>query len=120
MALVLEEKKNLWESVDDLQACLLQEHHCREDVEVKVLALEVEHWQMEAEHRQMEAENQTLAMQLSHSADQQKGMIFNLVLLMFSIVRHVAMTCSAGNGARPFLGGHRATNCGQGGGTGEG
>ena len=50
MASVLGESKNLWESVDDLQACLLQECHSREDVEVKVLALE-------AEHRQMEAEN---------------------------------------------------------------
>ena len=58
---MLEENKNLWESVDDLQARLLQEHHRREDVEVKVLELEVE-------RRQMEAENQTLAEQLSCSA----------------------------------------------------
>ena len=64
----------------------------------------------------MEAENQTLAEQLSRSADQQKGMIFNLVLLMLSIVRHLAVICSIGNGARPFPGGHRAANCGEGGG----
>ena len=42
MALVLEENKSLQASVDDLQACLLQERHRREDLEVKVLALEVE------------------------------------------------------------------------------
>ena len=62
MAPGLEENKNMQESVDDLQARLLQERHCREDVEVKVLALE-------AERRQMEAENQTLAEQFSHNAD---------------------------------------------------
>ena len=116
MAPGLEENKNMRESVDDLQARLLQERHRREDVEVKVLALEVEHWQMEAEHRQMEAENQTLAMQLSHSADQQKGMIFNLVLLMLNIVRRLAVMCNIGNGARPFPGGHHAADCGEGGG----
>ena len=49
MALVLEENNNLYMSVNDLQMCLLQEHHRREDLEVKVLALEMEHWQMEAE-----------------------------------------------------------------------
>ena len=101
MAPVLEENKNLQESVDDLQ-----EHHHREDVEAKVLALE-------AEHQRMGEENQTLAEQLSYSADQQEGMIFNLVLLMFSVVRRLAMTCSARNGARPFLGGHRASNSGE-------
>ena len=40
MALVLEENKSMQASVKDLQACLLQEHHHREDLEVKVLALE--------------------------------------------------------------------------------
>ena len=54
MALVLEENKNLQASVNDLQTCLLQEHHRIEDLEVKVLALETE-------HRQMEAESQSLA-----------------------------------------------------------
>ena len=63
MAPGLEENKNMRESVDDLQARLLQERHRREDVEVKVLALEVQ-------CRQMEVENQTLAVQLSYSADQ--------------------------------------------------
>ena len=47
---MLEENKNLWESVDDLQARLLQECHRREDVEVNVLALEAERQQMEVEN----------------------------------------------------------------------
>ena len=64
----------------------------------------------------MEAENQTLAEQLSRSADQQKGMIFNLVLLMLSVVRRLAMICSIGNGARPFPRGHQVADCGEGGG----
>ena len=62
MAPVLEENKNLQASVNDLQTCLLQEHHRREDLEVKVLALETE-------RRQMEADSQSLAEQLSHSTD---------------------------------------------------
>ena len=64
----------------------------------------------------MEAKKQTLAEQLSHSADQKKGMIFNLVLLMLSVVRHLDVICSVGNGARPFLRGHCAVDCGEGGG----
>ena len=36
-------------SVNDLQARLLREHHHREDLEVKVLALEKERQQIEAE-----------------------------------------------------------------------
>lgn len=43
MASVLEENKKLQASVNDLQARLTQEHHHREDLEVKVLALEKEH-----------------------------------------------------------------------------
>ena len=64
----------------------------------------------------MEVENQTLAEQLSRSADQQKGMIFNLVLLMLSVVRRLAVIRSVGNGAWPFPGGHRAADYGEGGG----
>ena len=64
----------------------------------------------------MEAENQTLAEQLSRSADQQKGMIFNLVLLMLSVVRCLAVICNVGNGGQPFLRGHRAADYGKGGG----
>ena len=42
MTLVLEENKSLQAVVNDLQACLLRERHRREDLEVKVLALEKE------------------------------------------------------------------------------
>ena len=63
----------------------------------------------------MEVENQTLVEQLSYSADQQEGMIFNLVLLMLSVVRYLSMICSVGNGTWPFLGGHSAADCGEGG-----
>jgi len=49
--------------VTDLQAHLLQEHHHREDLEVKLLALEME-------RPQMEAESQSLTEQLSRSTDQ--------------------------------------------------
>ena len=50
---ILEENKSLQALVKDLQACLLQEHHHREDLEVKVLALEKECQQMEAEGQSM-------------------------------------------------------------------
>jgi hypothetical protein len=63
MALVLEENRTLQASVNDLQPRLLQERHHREDLEVKVLALEME-------RRQMETESQSLAEQLSHSTNQ--------------------------------------------------
>ena len=76
---------------------------------MKVLALEME-------RQQMEVESQSLAEQLSCSTDQQKGIILDLVLLMLSIVRHLAVICSIGNGARPFPGGHHVANCGEGGG----
>ena len=66
----------------------------------------------------MEAESQSLAKELC--LDQQKGMILDLVLLILGVMRHLAMMCSARNGARPFLGGHHATDYGEGGGRGEG
>ena len=62
MTPVLEENKNLQASVKDLQACLLQERNHREDLEVKVLALE-------KERQQMEVEGQSMAEQLSRSTD---------------------------------------------------
>ena len=49
MSPVLEENESLQASVKDLQACLLQENQHREDLEVKVLALEIECLQMEVE-----------------------------------------------------------------------
>ena len=96
----------------DLRARLLQECHRREDLEVKVLALETE-------HRQMEAVSESLAEQVSRSTDQQKGMIVELALLMQSAVRHLAVLWSAGDGAQPFLRGHHATDYEEGGGRGE-
>ena len=63
----LEENKSLQASVEDLQVRLLQKRHRGEDLEVKVLALE-------KERQQMEAEGQSMAEQLSHSADREKGM----------------------------------------------
>ena len=53
MTLELEENKSLQTSVNDLQAHLLRKRHRREDLEVKVLALEKEHQQMEAEGQSM-------------------------------------------------------------------
>jgi phage shock protein A len=65
MASVLEENKKMQTLVNGLQACLTQERHHREDLEVKVLVLE-------KEHQQLEAESQLLTERLSRSADQQK------------------------------------------------
>ena len=53
MTPVLEENKSLQASVNDLQSHLLQEHHRREDLEVKVLALEKECQQIEVEGQLM-------------------------------------------------------------------
>ena len=62
MAPVLVENKSLQASVKDLKACLLQECHHREDLEVKVFALETD-------RQQMEVESQSMAEQLSRSTD---------------------------------------------------
>ena len=62
MTLVLEENKSLQAVVNDLQACLLRERHRREDLEVKVLALE-------KERQQMEVEGQSMVKQLSRSTN---------------------------------------------------
>jgi hypothetical protein len=112
MASVLEENKNLQASGNDLQLHLLHECLCREDLEVKVLVLE-------KGRQQMEAEGQSQDEQLSRNTDQQKGMILDPILLMLSVVRRLAMMCSAGVGAQPFPGGHRAADCGKGGGRGK-
>ena len=92
MTLVLEENKSLQASVNDLQARLLRERHRRED-----LALE-------KEHQQMEAEGQSMAEQLSRSADRQKGMSHNFALLVVRVVKCLPIICSTGDGARPFPG----------------
>ena len=83
MTLVLEENKILQASGIDLQARLLQEHHHREELEVKVLVLE-------KDRQLMEAENQSLAERLSRSTDQEKGMTLDLALLMLSVIKQLA------------------------------
>ena len=72
-----------------------QEHHHQEDLEVKVLALE-------KDKQLLEAENHSLSEQLSRIGDQQKGMTLGLALLVFSILRYLTVTYSAGDGAWPF------------------
>ena len=62
MVLVLEENKELQASVTDLQVCLTQERHRKEDLEVMVLALE-------KEKQLLEVESQSLREQLSRSGD---------------------------------------------------
>ena len=95
MVLVLEENKELQTSVTDLQVHLTQECHHKEDLEVKVLALE-------KDKQLLEVENHSLREQLSYSGDQQKGMTLGLALLVFSILRYLTVTYSAGDGAWPF------------------
>ena len=72
-----------------------QERHRKEDLEVKVLALE-------KDKQLLEAENHSLIKQLGHSGDQQKGMTLGLAVLVFSVLRYLTMMYSAGDGARPF------------------
>ena len=104
---MLEETKSLQVLVNDLQACLLREHYRREDLEVKVLALEME-------RQQMEAEGQSMAEQLSRSADRQEGMSRNFALLVVSIVKCLPIICSTRDGARPFPGSLRPASGGEG------
>ena len=82
---------------------LTQEHHHKEDLEVKVLAVE-------KDKQLLEAENHSLMEQLTRSGDQQKGMTLGLALLVFSISRYLTVTYSTGDGARPFPGGRRPAN----------
>lgn len=84
MAPVLEEKKRLQSSVNDLKAILTKVRHQEEDLEVKVLALE-------KEHQLLELENRSLTARLSREADQQKGMFLWLALLMLDTVNCLRM-----------------------------
>jgi hypothetical protein len=61
----LEEMTPVLEGNKKLQASVTQERHHREDLEVKVLALE-------KDHQLLEVENQSLAEQCSRSTNQQK------------------------------------------------
>ena len=74
---------------------------------MKVLALE-------KESQQMEVEGQSMAEQLSHSTDRQKGRFWNFALLVFSIVRCLTVIHSTGDGARPFPGGLLPNSIGEG------
>ena len=64
---------------------------------MKVLALE-------KERQQMEAEGQSMAEQLGHSANQEKGLTQNFALLLYSAVTCLSVVRSIGDGARPILG----------------
>ena len=81
----------------DLEARLTQEHHHREDLEVKVLALE-------KDHKLLEVENKSLVEQCSRGNDLQKGMSLNLALFIISVVRCLPVMCSPGDGPCPFSG----------------
>ena len=83
--------------MDNLQARLLRERHRREDLEVKVEALE-------KERQQMEAEGQSMDEQLGRSADRGKGLARNFALLLFSAVTCLSVVRSIGDGARPVPG----------------
>ena len=74
---------------------------------MKVLALE-------KDHQQMEAEGQSMAEQLSRSADRQEGMSRNFALLVVSIVKCLPIICNTGDAARPFLGSLWPTSGGEG------
>ena len=113
MAPVLEENKNLRASVDDLQVLLLRECHHKEDLEVKVQALE-------EERQQMEAEGQSMAKQPGHSADREKGLAQNFAFLLFSVVTCLSVVRSIGDGAWPIPGSHQPASRGKGESEGEG
>jgi len=82
-------------------------------MEVKVLALE-------KERQQMEAEGQSLAEQLGHSDDREKGFALNFALLLFSAVTCLSVVRSIGDGARPVLGSLQPTSGDEGESRGEG
>ena len=69
-----------------------QERHRKEDLEVKVLALE-------KDKQLLEVENHSLSEQLGHSSDQQKGMTLGLALLVFNVLRYLTMMYNVGDGA---------------------
>ena len=113
MTLVLEENNSLQASMNNLQAPLVRECHRREDLEVKVLALE-------KEHQQMEGEGQSMAEQLGHSADREKGLARNFALLLFSAMTCLSDVRSIRDGARPVSGSRQPASGGEGESRGEG
>ena len=68
----------------------------------------------------MEAKGQSMAAQLGHSTDWEKGLAQNFALLLFSAVTCLSVVCSIGDGARPILGSHQPASRGEGESGGEG
>ena len=62
----------------------------------------------------MEVESQSMAERLSRSTDRQKGRSQNFTLVVFSIVKHLTVVHSTGDGARPFPGGLLPNSIGEG------
>ena len=50
----------------------------------------------------MEDEGQSMAEQLGHSADQEKGLAQNFALLLFSAVTCLSVVCMIGDVAQPI------------------
>ena len=59
---------------------------------------------LEKERQEMEAEGQSMAEQLGHSADQEKGLAQNFALLLFNAVTCLFVVRSISDGARPIPG----------------
>ena len=68
----------------------------------------------------MEGEGQSMAEQLGHSTDREKGLAHNFALLLFSVVTCLSVMCSFRDGAHPVLGSHQPTSGGEGESGGEG
>ena len=68
----------------------------------------------------MEAEGQSMAEQLGHSADREKGLAWNFALLLVSVVTCLSVEHSIGDGAQPVLGSHQPASGDEGESGGEG
>ena len=75
---------------------------------------------LEKERQQMEAEGQSLAEQLGHSDDREKGFALNFALLLFSAVTCLSVVRRIGDGAWPVPGTHQLASRGEGESRGEG
>ena len=75
---------------------------------------------LEKERQEMEAKGQSMAEQLGHSTDREKGLAQNFALLLFSAVTCLSVVCSIGDGAWPVLGSHHPASGGEGESGGEG
>ena len=61
---------------------------------------------LEKERQQMEGEGQSMAEQLGHSTNQEKGLAQNFALLLFSVLTCLSIERSIGDGAQPIPGNH--------------